>query len=323
MRRRAMVAAAGLIGVLALGACSHSSGSGTNGAGGVLAPAPAESAANGVAGGVSIGAPAASRAAGAGSAPGAGSGTGDGTGTGNDAVSDVALDSGAKIRTAQMTVAIAGAADVSGKADQAGAIALGAGGEVDADNRTSGRFASAVLVLRVPPDSLPSVLHELSQLGSEKSRSLSTTDVTERVADVNSRVASAREAIVRLRTLYARATKVPDIIEVESDLSGREASLESLEAQQRSLARQTALATITLTLQTAPKVVARPKPKHHTSPGGFVGGIKRGWHGFAAAAGWVAGAIGTVLPFAALVVLLAIAGRLAWGRRPRRTAPAP
>ena len=226
-------------------------------------------------------------------------------------------DGSAKIRVAQVTVDIR-RGGVAAAADRAESIALGVGGEVDGDDRTAGRNATASLQRRVPPESLPTVLTQLAALGHESSRQVSTTDVTEKVADVDSRVTSARQSIARLRTLYANAAKVSDIIAIESELNDREADLESLEAQQRALLQQTSMATITLTLQTVAKAVVPPKPKHHRS--GFLGGLERGWDGFVAAARWIAIAVGTLLPFLVLLALLGIAGRFAWRRRPH---PAP
>jgi hypothetical protein len=222
----------------------------------------------------------------------------------------------AKVRTAQLTVSVR-RGGVPAAADRAETITLAAGGEVDADDRTSGRHARATLQLRVPPASLTPVLGQLSRLGSEVTRSVSTTDVTEKVADVNSRVGSARDSIARLRALYATAGKVSDVIAIESELSTREADLESLEAQQRSLARQTSMATITLSLPTAAAAAA----KHHPARGGFLGGLERGWSGFVAAAGWVVTAFGTLLPFLIVLAALAVPGWLAWRRR-RRTVSA-
>jgi hypothetical protein len=221
----------------------------------------------------------------------------------------------AQIRTADLSVAVAGSAHVAAQADAADAIAERAGGEVTADDRTSGKHATAELQLRVPPAALLPTLSALAKLGTEKSRRLSTTDVTERVADVNSRVASARSAIARLRTLYAHAVKVADVIAIEQELSSRESDLESLEAQQRALLAQTSMATIALSLVTAavPPVVR----KHHHA-GGFVGGLQRGWDGFTAAAAGVATGIGAALPFLLVLLVVALAVRLLWSRLPRR-----
>src|SRR6202012_1710034 len=108
-----------------------------------------------------------------------------------------------------------GSQRVAQQADAAEAIALRVGGEVSADDRVSGKHASATLVLREPPSALESTLAALSKLGTEKERQVSTIDVTQRVADVSSRVLSAQDAIAQLRSLYRRAAKIFDMIKVE------------------------------------------------------------------------------------------------------------
>ena len=231
----------------------------------------------------------------------------------------------AKIRIASMTVQVNHGATVAGQANAADAIAIGAGGEVDADDRSSGPDAAATLVLRVPPDQLTATLTQLSKLGVEKSRRLSTQDVTSKVADVNSRVASAQGAIARLRVLYQRARRIADVINIESELAQRESDLESLQAQQRALAAETSTAAITLTLTSPPKVAKKP-PVHHPNrheQGGFLGGLHDGWHAFVTGAKALATFVGAVLPFAVLLLVLGLAARLLWPRiRPTR-GPAP
>ena len=317
MRRRNYMAAAGVLAVLVLGACSHSSGGQSS------APAHAVGAqARGTDLGTGLSAPDSARLP---AASGAGGSAGSGSTMGTDTKSSAALVQAAKIRIASLTVAIKGAANVARQADAADAIATAAGGEVDADDRTSGRHARADLELRVPPETLQTTLGKLAGLGAERYRKLSTTDVTQQVADVHSRVLSAADSIARLQTLFHTAQKVRDVIAIESELSSRQAELESLQARERALSGQTQLATINLSLVTAAKKAAvPPKPaKHH---GGFVGGVVRGWHGFVAAAVWIASAVGTVLPFLALLAVLALAARR-FGWVPavphRRAAPAP
>jgi hypothetical protein len=233
------------------------------------------------------------------------------------------VNGGYKIEVARMTVAVKGASNVAAQANKATTIAEQFGGEVDRDDRTSGPNASASMLLRVPPDALDNTLSELSKLGFPKYRSLSVTDVTQKVADVSSRVHSAQESIGRLRVLFRHATKIGAIIEIESELNSREADLESLEAQQRALARETSMASITLALITAEKKTAPPKPakKHHDNA--FVAGLKHGWDGFTDAAAWIAKAIGTLLPFIVLFFVLGFGLRLAWPRLRRGSGPTP
>ena len=327
MRKRWYVAG-GIVTVLVVGACSHSSnGDKANAAGGAgLAPAgvhgapvpskPAFGGLDTVSGGGVL-----DRAAG--SAPHGAqvtSGGGRATQTSN---SLPLVNGGYKIEVARMTVAVKGAKNVATQANAATGIAEQVGGEVDRDDRTSGPHASASMLLRVPPDALDDTLNALSELGFEKYRSQSVTDVTQRVADVGSRVKSAEESIARLRVLFRHATKIGAIIEIESELNSREADLESLQAQQRALGRETSMASITLALVTAEKKAAPVKPakKHHDNA--FVGGLKDGWDGFTDAAAWIAKAIGTVLPFIVLIFVLGVGLRVAWPRLRRTHAPTP
>jgi hypothetical protein len=302
---------AGIFAVLVVGACSHAPAeksatpNGGQGrlSGGVLAPDQTGRAPAAAPPGQSVGAGA------AGGAPGAA----------GEASLRLPLVGGVyQIRTAQLTVAVKGAQNVAARANAAETIAVAAGGEVDSDDRTSGPHATAALQLRVPPHALETTLTKLSRLGAEKTRQSSATDVKQKVADVRSRVASAQQSIDRLRTLFHRATKVSDIIALESELSSREADLESLEAQDRALARETSLATINLSLVTATR--HHVPPVKHENRGGFLGGLQRGWDGFTAAAAWVAGAVGILLPFLVLLLVVALAARLVWPRLQHRQA---
>ena len=218
----------------------------------------------------------------------------------------------ALIGPASLDVRIAEASAVAHAADEADRIALASGGSVYSDDRTAGKHASASLTLKVPPESLASILNRLAALGKELQRSSSTKDVTSQVADVASRTLSARQSLARLRALYTEATKVGQVIEIESEIATREADLESLEAQQRALSSQTATATINLSLTAAKHVAPPPKPRH--AGGAFLGGLTHGWDAFVTALTALVTALGAVLPF--LVVLL-IAGALAWRIRRR------
>lgn len=245
-------------------------------------------------------------------AVGAPDGTASKPGTGFDAAA-VSAPGPSVIRTADITVATS---SVGSQADQARRIVTDVGGSVDGDDRTSGVDPSATMTLRAPPDQLGAMLTKLSALGKERSRHSSTRDVTTQVADVDSRVRSAVAAIAQLRDLYGKATRVADIIVIETELSQRESDLESLQAQQRALAGQVAMATITLYL------VSTPAPVHHAaSHRGFIGGLTNGWHAFTRAAAVLVTGIGAALPF---VIVAAVAGAI-WlimrRRRPTNTPP--
>jgi hypothetical protein len=297
--RSAVVAIAGIAALAVVGGCSGSSkGSSAAKVDAGAAAAPAR----------------ASAAASSGAAAAAGGGAADVRGD-----STLPVNEAAKIRTADLTVVVTHGTTVTARADLAARIATRAGGEIDTDDRTAGKDASATQVFRVPPQQLSPVLDQLGrQLGKERSRHVSTQDVTAKVADVSSRVASAQQAIARLRGLYAHAVKVSDVISIESELSSRESDLESLQAQQRALAKETSTAVITLTLLAA----APPPPTtHHRT--GFVRGLASGWDAFTRTLGAFATGLGAVLPFVVLMLVLGAAGRLLWVQvRARRPAAA-
>ena len=93
---------------------------------------------------------------------------------------------------------------------------------------------------------------------------------------------------------WPRPTSVAQIVSIEGELTQREADLESLEAQMRSLTDLTSLSTITVTLL-GPEAKVVPKPAVHHK--GFVAGLKSGWHTFVDSVTVLLQVIGALLPF--------------------------
>ncbi len=172
--------------------------------------------------------------------------------------------------------------------------------------------ASATITLKVPPDNLQKALDAIGKVGTEVSRTEGSNDVTEQVVDVNARINAANASIARLTDLLNHQGSVADLLNVESQLSQRDSDLESLEQQQKSLAAQTKSATITVHLQAAPPVAkATTVKKTHTF--GFLRGLRGGWHAFTKTVSGIATALGAVLPFLIVLVVLVVAAF--FGRR--------
>lgn len=189
-------------------------------------------------------------------------------------------------------------------------VAVVQGGFVDSEQTSTdshGVAQSSSITLRVPVDNFDTAVNAVVGLGTATQKRISTQDVTGRVADVSSRVTSARQAIAQLRLLFNKATKLGDIITLESELSGRQADLEALEAEQRALNDQTSLATIAVAVSRPPAATpAKPTPDQHA---GFLGGLRQGWDALAATFGAVAHGLGAVLP---LGLALLVIGSLVW-----------
>jgi hypothetical protein len=176
----------------------------------------------------------------------------------------------------------------------------------DTSSDSDGRITRSNLVLKVPTKSFEDAIQRLSDLGKGLQVHQESTDVSEQVVDVASRIESQRASLDRMRALMSKANSIGDIVSVESELTRREADLESLLAKQKNLAQQTELATLKLTLTETGKP---PVQTDTHQDKGFLAGLKGGWHAFTATFSAIATAVGALLPF---LVLLAIIGVPLW-----------
>ncbi len=204
------------------------------------------------------------------------------------------------IYIADMTVR---AKDVTAATDRARQIVTAAGGHLATEKSDSGSGdrGSASLVFKIPPAAYPGVLDRLGrELGKRESLQQNTEDVTEQVADVESRIRSSQAALDSLRTLMKKAKTIGEVLDVEREISTREADLEALQARQKTLASQTSMATLTLNLVGPAIAVEEPDDE----PAGFLGGLRAGWRSFVTAIGIGLTVLGALLPWLILVAVV-------------------
>lgn len=178
-----------------------------------------------------------------------------------------------------------------------------ANGEIASEQTSTNAHGQPIhtrLVLRVPVGTFDASLNKVSSFGRLKSLARSVDDVTADVADIDSRVRSAEDSIAQLRQLFGAAKRLGQVIALESELSQREADLEALQAQQRALADQTAMSTITVTVSRPPHSPVAPATER---AGGFVAGLKSGWHALGAFVTSASRAVGVLVPFALVAML--------------------
>lgn len=108
-------------------------------------------------------------------------------------------------------------------------------GYVAGSNLNEGREGArtASLVLRVPSDSLDSVIERLSDIGRLLSLSVDATDVSREYFDVETRLAVKEETVTRLRQLAERSGDLEDVLAAERELGRAVAELEGLRGQLR------------------------------------------------------------------------------------------
>ncbi|MFC3690060.1 DUF4349 domain-containing protein [Aquipuribacter hungaricus] len=200
---------------------------------------------------------------------------------------------GRRVVTSSIDVAVD---DVPAAAEEVRALAVRAGGEVAAESSSGGQRPRAEIVLRVPADGTPGVMASVAALGSEVARTAESEPVETRLVDLESRTATQRVGVERIRSLLAGATTLEDVLALETELSRRQADLESVDAQRAALADLAALATVTVRLSTPEGVEAagRDLPP-------FLDGLRGGWEALGASTSVVLVVLGAVLPF--LVVL--------------------
>ncbi|GAB3810395.1 DUF4349 domain-containing protein [Kribbella italica] len=169
----------------------------------------------------------------------------------------------------------------------------------DTGSDDDGRITRANLVLKVPTAAYETAIQRLSELGTRTGIRQESSDVTEQVVDVDSRIASQRASLERMRALLAKATTIAEIVSVESELTRREADLEALLAKQKALSGQTELATLSL-------VIAEPgkAPVVETDDRGFLAGLSGGWNAFTTTFFALTTVLGAVLPFLVALALL-------------------
>lgn len=126
------------------------------------------------------------------------------------------------------------------------ALAARLGGYVESVRRDE---HDAQLSLRVPAAALLPTLDSLERIGRVKNRSVTATDVTEEVQDVEARVETLRATRDRLRQLLGRAASVTEIAAVERELGRVQGDLDVLEGRQKSLRSNVALARVTVDLR--------------------------------------------------------------------------
>lgn len=198
--------------------------------------------------------------------------------------------------------------DVKGAVDRVAKIAIGLNGSVEtqSENQASGDLpAGADLSIRVPVDKIDEAFAQLSKVGTVVSQGRSATDVTTEHVDLEARVDALETSIDRLTKLMDEATSTSDLIEAETALSTRQQELDGLRAQLKWLETQVDEANIWVTLA-SPSVLPG-------GPDSFWDGVIAGFNSIGAAAAGGLVVLGILLPW--LLLAAVIVGAVIWAVR--------
>lgn len=266
-------------------------------------------------------------------APSADTGAPQGTGLGGS----VAVIESKIARSAWLGIKVG---DLAGSAARVRVVATDAGGQVTSENvvtsadPTGGpvgpvgtvgpngvdpRFESgttvqdigvdeARLVLSVPAKALDDVLTRLSAIGTVSYRSSQSQDVTDTYIDTKSRIQPMRDGIERVRALLAKTTDLQQVITLESELSRRQADLDSLEQRLAKLDAMTTMSDVTVTLWTDATTPVQ-------TDNGFTGGLRTAWQSLLGSLAVILTGLAALLPWLVLLVPLTLLGLRIWRRR--------
>ncbi len=204
-----------------------------------------------------------------------------------------------------------------GTADEAAVIADAAGGYVE--NRSESTGGGVVvplsgvegdvtlggtgptdyvsLTLRVPTEKADAVIGDLKELGRVSSFNQSQYDVGQQQADLAARITSLTDSLASLRGLQASAANVSDLLAAEAAISARQSELDSLIAQRDYFDSQIEVTSISVDVTSTSVGSASDLT--------FLDGIVNGWNSIGTALSLVGVAIGFLLPWLGVLIVLA------------------
>lgn len=149
------------------------------------------------------------------------------------------------VRTGQLDLEVA---DLEAALAAAESAVAASGGYVAASQRSGdGERASATVTYRIPVERWEATLAALRAVGETVlAEQTASEEVTSQVVDLGARLANLRATEAALQAIMAKAVKIPDVLEVQAQLSSVRQEIEQLTAQKVSLEARAALATLTV-----------------------------------------------------------------------------
>jgi len=181
-----------------------------------------------------------------------------------------------------------------------------ASGRVDGrtESKNDEGRASASLTVRVPSDQMSKALAELATYGDVGTVDVQNEDVTAQGQDLDARIKALEISIDRLEKILADAGSSAEVVRAENALTQRQEQLESLQAQRKALTDQVTLSTLHVEL-------IQEGSASSVSPGGFKGGLTKGWDALVDTVNGIVSLAGVLLPWLAVAFVVWILWRVA------------
>ncbi len=182
----------------------------------------------------------------------------------------------------------------------------GASGRVDGrtESKDDEGRASASLTVRVPSDQMSKALDRLATYGDVGTVDVQNDDVTAQGQDLDARIKALEISIDRLEKILADAGSSAEVVRAENALTQRQEQLESLQAQRKALTDRVTLSTLHVEL-------VQKGSASSVSPGGFQGGLTKGWDALVDTVNGVVSLAGVLVPWLAVALVVWLLWRLA------------
>ncbi|MDF2732421.1 MAG: hypothetical protein K0S92_1053 [Desertimonas sp.] len=168
----------------------------------------------------------------------------------------------------------------------------------DGEGRTS-----ASLTVRVPSSQMSKALAELSTYGDVGTVDVQNEDVTAQGQDLDARIKALEISIDRLEKILAGADSSAEVVRAEGALTERQEQLESLQAQRKALTDQVSLSTLHVEL-------VQKGSASSVSPGGFQGGLTKGWDALVDTVNGIVSLAGVLVPWLAVALVVWVLWRV-------------
>ncbi|MDD1678469.1 MAG: DUF4349 domain-containing protein [Methanomicrobiales archaeon] len=159
--------------------------------------------------------------------------------------------------------------------DALNGIAIRHGGYLSSSSlsaATSDRM-SATVVVRVPGDAFEGAVTDIKAIGTVRSASLNSQDITEEYIDLQAQKTALQLQLNQYNRIMEKAENVEDILKIQIEIGRTQTELDRLEGRLRYLDNRVDLATITVYLQ-------EPAPIGGDTGHDFVSVINSGIQGF-------------------------------------------
>ncbi len=182
-----------------------------------------------------------------GKAPTDANGSSSGSGSsGGDAKAAPAPDQALIVKTGTMVLDVANLDAALAKAQ---ASVAAAGGYVSGSDRSGqGDQQVATMTYRIPAANWDAALDGVRRVAANvEKEQTNAVEVTGQVLDLGARITNLRATEAALQGIMAKATKIPDVLAVQQQLTDVQGQIEELTTEQQHLQQQAALGTLTVT----------------------------------------------------------------------------